>query len=1138
MIMIKMPNRTRLSLAIASLLGVQGVAHAQLIINDTLTGGHSSYGWTPLGGACLTAGDGTGSIPACVGLQYYSKLNSKFTGGATGNLPDAVGSGALRLTNGDPRSGGNNGDTENGAVVSSTPFPTNQGVQVTWTTVTYGGDNLNSTGADGMSFFLSDGTQAASVGGLGGSLGYSCSNGNGVYDGVVGGYVGIGIDEYGNFTNGGSSGDNTDTAPWAVNGTTPPAFKAGRISVRGAGSTAYSALRAAYPSYYPDPTTMTSQNITDAVHNTCKSGYVYNYSSSTVNGTASKAKSNIKLAYNYPLLAWSDLPAGTTIANQEATSTTSDTTALRGKATPITYSLRITSDGILNFSYSINGGSTNTPISGLKITDKNGPLPPSFRFGFSAGTGSGSNIHEITCFKAAPGDQSDSSAGSNTQQSGRVLAGSQVYFAYFHPTNWWGQLTAQDLLYDSTKKILSISSTANWDANCVLTGGTCNATSKSTTAQSPSTRSILTWDATKGGLPFEWANITTAQQALLTAGGTSDATRLNYIRGDRSQEVTNSGSYRNRNSVLGDIVDSSPTWVGPPSAPYAGPWQDKLQSTVTAPEGTSYATFASNNAARTNVVYAGANDGMLHGFRAGAFDTSGNFIKTNNDGTEVIAYVPNAALSMIHSSTTVGVDYSNTQYSHNFYVDATPDAEELYYGGAWHTWLVGGMGPGGQAGGPINDPTASASGAIFALDITDPSKFSESNASSLVIGEWSSSSIKCYDGSSCGNNLGQTYGTPVIRRLHDGNWAVLFGNGLNSATGTAGLFIMHVNSVTGAKTLRFLDTGYNATKDPLKKSNRNGIVQVTAADLDGDHITDYVYAGDYFGNVWRFDLTSADPTNWKAGAAPIFSPSVPVTALQPITTRVTVTGVPTPTTGAMKVLVAFGTGVHLPQTLASADSYATGAQALYGVWDSDMSGWNGLSSDAKFDSLTSTKTVTPSDLQQQSVTQTIAGPGNSDVTNYRTVSNSAVCWVGSGSCAQNTQYGWTLPLPTTTEQVVFNPQAVSGLFMVNTIIPASSQILSCSNTPAAGYTMAIMMGTGGAAPQSVFQDATGSFTGINVSGVGINGSGTGSVMLAGNQSFYVTQTMGDNTNGGGMGDAKEINIPGGIGQRVNWTKIR
>ena len=51
---------------------------------------------------------------------------------------------------------------------------------------------------------------------------------------------------------------------------------------------------------------------------------------------------------------------------------------------------------------------------------------------------------------------------------------------------------------------------------------------------------------------------------------------------------------------------------------------------------------------------------------------------------------------------------------------------------------------------------------------------------------------------------------------------------------------------------------------------------MAAADLDGDHITDYVYAGDLQGNLWRFDLTSATESAWAVTTGPLFkTPSRP-----------------------------------------------------------------------------------------------------------------------------------------------------------------------------------------------------------------------------------------------------------------------
>lgn len=1105
-----------------ALIGGSNTARAQLVINDTLTGASSSYNWTSLNGACLTAGNNTGSIPACQGLSYYGSATQ--VGGTSGRLPDTVGNGALRLTNGDTTTG-TNGNSQTGAVVSNFMFPSNQGLQVTFTTVTYGGNAYKGatglpSGADGISFFLADAGTSSSpkpitVGALGGSLGYSCSNGNGTYDGVVGAYIGIGIDEYGNFAN---PGDNTNSGPGA---------RPGRINLRGAGNTAWSSLSAAYPSLYPAGTSVSSQAA--AVHNTCRTGYLWNYSGGSItdangNYILNQSQTTVPLTYNYPYLAYSQLPSSVSIYSQEATNM-----PLRGNATPITYSLQISQNGIINLGYSVNGGSSTPLLNNTSITASNGPLPANFRFGFSAGTGGGSNVHEITCFKAAPSQAANGSTGANNPPTGRTQQGNQVYAAYYQALGSWGGLTSTTINVNSTTGALSLATSANWDASCVLTGGACQATGATTgTAEAPSARSMLTWTGSAGA-PFEWSNLTTAQQSALTAGDSSSTdVRLRYLRGDRTTEFANSGTLRTRVGVLGDIVDSSPTWVGPPQSPFAITWVDALYASST-PAETSYATFANNNASRTNVVYVGANDGFLHGFRAGNYN-GGVFQVTSstNDGREVVAYMPAAVLSMIHS-TTAALDYSNTQYSHNFFVDATPGTGDLYFNGAWHTWLVGGTGYGGNAAGPIGDSTTVANGILFGLDITDPTQFSESNAASVVIGEWTSSTLSCVTGaggSTCGNNLGGSVGTPLIRRLHSGDWAVLFGNGLNSATGGAGLFIMLVDHVTGAKTFRYLPTSAGPTTSTSNGvttvTARNGIAYVTSADLDGDHITDYVYAGDVFGNLWRFDLTSTSPANWAASTTPLFqTPSG-----RPITTKVQVSQVPSAASNSMpRLIVSFGTGQQEPQTLTSAATFAAGAQALYGIWDWNLAAWNALApATARYAILSGPQTVTSSNLQVQTVTATNA----STTPATRTVSSLPICWAGTSSCSgTSAQFGWTLPLPTSTEQVIYNPAFVDGVFVVNTVIPAVAHALSCSTQPASGWTMAIDVSTGGATPRSFFVDSP------LASGISLNGVGS--------FTFLSTQTESAAIFVDKDANKQKVRIaPGaaGKGSRVNWAQFR
>ena len=171
---------------------------------------------------------------------------------------------------------------------------------------------------------------------------------------------------------------------------------------------------------------------------------------------------------------------------------------------------------------------------------------------------------------------------------------------------------------------------------------------------------------------------------------------------------------------------------------------------------------------------------------------------TPNDGKEIIAFMPQLVADSIHPPTPT-LDFSSPQYAHNAYVDATPGTGDLFYNGAWHTWLVSGLGAGGNPAGVINDSTSTATGALFALDITNPASFNESSASALVIKEWNSTNLVCVNDAVCKASLGSVYGTPIIRLMHDGNWAVIFGNGRNSATGTAGIFIISVNRTNGAQ---------------------------------------------------------------------------------------------------------------------------------------------------------------------------------------------------------------------------------------------------------------------------------------------------------------------------------------------------
>ena len=671
-------------------------------------------------------------------------------------------------------------------------------------------------------------------------------------------------------------------------------------------------------------------------------------------------------------------------------------------------------------------------------------------------------------------------------------------------------------------------------------------------AQAPSSRTILTWNGTTG-VPFEWGELTSAEKNTLDFGdATPTANRVAYLRGDRTNEIGNAagaGLFRQRDGVLADVVDSSPQWVGPPSAPYTSNWQDRLYPYAALPENAvanSYLAFVKAEQTRLNVVYVGANDGLLHGFRAGSFDANGNYVdnsSTPNDGREVLAYMPAGVLQSapsfsnayptqsvvqnIHGFTpgnaaatpatvdsiTSGLDFTGTQYGHNFFVDATPGNGDLFYAsgasssGAWHSWLVSGLGAGGAA--------------IFALDITNPGSFSEGNASATVIGEWNSATISCANVANCGNSLGNTYGTPQIRRLHDGNWGVVFGNGFGSANGDAGIYVMSVDQATGTPTFYYLSAG---------AAGANGIAYVATVDLDGDHITDYVYAGDLQGNVWRFDLTSNNPANWAAGAMPLFQTQ----AGQPITSSPVVAAIPS-TGGAPRVLVAFGTGARTQLTNLSPTTYASGTQSLYGVWDWNMGAWNALST-IQYASLNlPATTLSVSNLTAQTLTY-VPSTTSWDGT------NNGICWKGLTLCsAGNTQFGWYLNLQGASEQIIYNPTLYSGAFIVDSVVPANNIPTQCATNLDTGFTYAIAASNGGALTQTINGLKSSAFPQYNdptTVGVQTNATGTPYIVnTAEGTANLVYQTVaGQPCNGG---NCTQFQAPANTkASRLTWIELR
>jgi type IV pilus assembly protein PilY1 len=467
-----------------------------------------------------------------------------------------------------------------------------------------------------------------------------------------------------------------------------------------------------------------------------------------------------------------------------------------------------------------------------------------------------------------------------------------VYVAQFNSNRWQGNLLAYPIVNLNTGELAAA---PKWSAADLLTA-------RDVTARP---RTILTYSNRAGvndGVAFQWASLSADMRRDLrtNSAGTRDLAsvgkaRMRYLRGERDNEGT--GLFlRERLSMLADLVNSGPVYVGEPSLN----WPDFAPF----PEGAAaYSAFKNGNAKdRQKIVYAGANDGMLH-----AFD--------DDTGEEVFAYIPS-----IFSSTSAGdgLHYlTEPNYIHKFYTDLTPTLSDIYMFGSWHTALIGGLRGGGRG--------------IYALDVTDPTLFNEANAKDVVLWEFSDANDI---------DLGYTYSRPAIALTNAGTWVAIFGNGYNDlGSGEASLFIVDIaKGVDGdwqAGDYQKISTGVGTT------TNRNGLASPALADLDGNGTVDVVYAGDLEGNLWAFDLQNTSASQWdvayKSGGNP--EPLFITQGNQPITSKPVLSRHPTQPdssspSNAPNVMVFVGSG----QYLVDADKTSKTTQSFYGVWDKGDSG--------------------------------------------------------------------------------------------------------------------------------------------------------------------------------------------------------
>ncbi len=446
--------------------------------------------------------------------------------------------------------------------------------------------------------------------------------------------------------------------------------------------------------------------------------------------------------------------------------------------------------------------------------------------------------------------------------------------------------------------------------------------------------------------------------------------RLEYLRGDRSHEDNKGYKFRKRESLLGAIVHSRAIYVGKPMLGWPG---------------AKYAKFKTTHLDREPIIYVGANDGALHGFRA-------------KDGQEVIGYFP---ASVFDTAANSGLHYfTDPAYRHSYLVDGTPVVSDVFINNratgrtSWRTVLVGTLRGGGRG--------------LFALDVTNPGAFAEANAKSVVMWEFNNT----HDA-----HLGYTFSEPTITLMNDGRWAAITGNGYEDTAddgtgGQAQLFIIYLDGgidgewTEGDDYLR-ISTGAGSI------ANRNGLATPAVVDLNGDGTADRAYAGDLEGNLWAFDLSDRVAGSWKvaygskAKPRPVFVARSEDGTAQPITVEPVVTrqraapGEPSP-----NLMVYFGTGRNILES----DKTNTASQSFYGVWDRRQ---GNLARNAL--------------ARQKILFESVRAGGKGRVTDPNL--NVDYQW------RDDTHYGWYLDLPEKGERVVSDPKVLAGTVFFNTTIP-------------------------------------------------------------------------------------------------------
>jgi len=483
--------------------------------------------------------------------------------------------------------------------------------------------------------------------------------------------------------------------------------------------------------------------------------------------------------------------------------------------------------------------------------------------------------------------------------------------------------------------------------------------------------------------PFTWSTL--AQSGSNTNAAVSDITawrealnrdpengqvdgkvkeRIAFLRGENDTLRQRPLLANGQSNLLGDIVNSSLLHVH--GAAYE-------TSAANALEGNKhYTTFAAAQVQQPEMLYVGANDGMLHAFQA-------------DSGREIFAFIPSAVREHLNILTHPDYGKAGESAPHRYFVDGTPVATDVYFNNTWHKVLIGSLGAGGRQ--------------IFALDVSNPTQ-------PKLLWEF---------GQEQHAFMGYSLPQPTIVRLKDSNqtkgrWAVLLPGGYQggSMPHEASLFVLNI--ADGSIIRHFSQMGAAVTEN--KKTLPDGYLPLgnglsNIKDINNDEgMLETAYAGDLLGNLWRFDFSSPDPDQWKMQK--LFIAQDANKRRQPITAAPYVT--PHPLGQTHGDIVVFGTG----RLLSAKDKNHQEQQSLYGIWDTGRT-VEPLPSLGK----------TRNQLQRQQFAEIASMPG------AFSLSRQSIRWFNEQG--HNATWGWYVDFPRVSEKLVYDMQPYGRALLLTAV---------------------------------------------------------------------------------------------------------